>query len=995
MNIVDCYGINTDEKLAENKQNLITLIATEFTDLSLRISYARENIKQLIQQYSFIGTNKIITDVVRDYFIKNFAEQTSWRLTSNKILNFESPINNIIALNNEAEFFKVNVVEYYDNTQYFNILSELPSCIVGYDVIGQVPVVSSTVTTEDTVSTMVINEINVGDKLVSSKVNNKIEYGVISSVNDDFGWIIPSSISLTDKLKYDVVSNGEVISSIQYWNPDNPPTSIFIPSGTIVSSIIPAGNLYEVTSYIDDVASITGLCATYVTEYNEQFWKRDFSQEKYNDPKIKDEILYYEQFFDELKQAQDDELKFEIYTNKIYPLLSGTWETFATSGFLSNSLLSAFQLEYSGQYPGQNLTQNIANKTFTTIAAMPYIPNLIASDGAFQETSLYLAKPFYENIAYYISLMTKEILNMQTYDAKTGYGVPKDGWKQSNIEYKGYNSYYENSNNILPLTTNMDKTVDCDGPWVYGLLQQFLKLYLENAKNISFNKIQEYVETYYLKLVKANVRKNISKQLFAYQHEIFDKQNYKVYDFQYDQWDNQYTLYKSRDFDKFEDCGEIWVRMKNYPLSVPLMNYVKLHDTYLGVYENDPLDTLQCNQHIKYANMFKELCNNAVQFGILKNVIWILGYSSYLGTNNTLLESESQGYLKLCVCQFNQNTNLNTLVIDLTSIKFYSLYEGQDILEYIDEFVGAYFNQYKKSLDFVLYHKQEHINSLDKNHKSPTDFTQIPLRICSYELGNNQLNNYKDINISGYFPGINLVSANIIVDLPKWKSNKEPNNYMIFGKNISGNINDNLRFNTTVNDIDINNNFVIVGSWYENENTDLSTINYCSGILSTGLNNEYISNLTLFNNAGNLEDETLKTSSVLVTGNLIIPEIYKDLSDGTNISCENIWRLNSDYTNVNIAYESINPNIPADVLDFSVSIKSKQTYYTGIVRYICPLLVRQVSNNNVYLTSFKSINCEFDAVEINLNDINDKEGYIIFKHKYPKCTLNENRRSCC
>ena len=218
---------------------------------------------------------------------------------------------------------------------------------------------------------------------------------------------------------------------------------------------------------------------------------------------------------------------------------------------------------------------------------------------------------------------------------------------------------------------------------------------------------------------------------------------------------------------------------------------------------------------------------------------------------------------------------------------------------------------------------------------------------------------------------------------------------MIFGKNISGNINDNLRFNTTVNDIDINNNFVIVGSWYENEKSVSSTINYCSGILSTGLNNGYISNLTLFNNAGNLEDETLSTSSVLVTGNLIIPEIYKDLSDGTNISCENIWRLNSDYTNVNIAYESINPSIPTDVLDFSVSIKSKQTYYTGIVRYICPLLVRQISNNNVYLTSFKSINCEFDAVEINLNDVNDIEGYVIFKHKYPKCTLNENRRPCC
>ena len=70
------------------------------------------------------------------------------------------------------------------------------------------------------------------------------------------------------------------------------------------------------------------------------------------------------------------------------------------------------QYQYSGEYS----TANIANKTFTTIAPMPYIRNLITAQDGSSETTLYLAKPFYENIAYYIHLMTKEILNMQSYD---------------------------------------------------------------------------------------------------------------------------------------------------------------------------------------------------------------------------------------------------------------------------------------------------------------------------------------------------------------------------------------------------------------------------------------------------------------------------------------------------------------------------------------------------------------------------------------------------
>lgn len=175
------------------------------------------------------------------------------------------------------------------------------------------------------------------------------------------------------------------------------------------------------------------------------------------------EILYYENFFDDLKNAQEPEHKFEIYKQQIYPMLSASWTVCAASGYLDNPFLSALQVEYSGAYPGRDIIKNHANKTFPTIAPHMFIHNLIEETGYLQETSLYLAKPFYENVAYYISLMTKEILNMQTYN-KNGYGVPTDGWRQTYIEFKGYNSYYENSRNLAELDIIPSKLIDCDRP---------------------------------------------------------------------------------------------------------------------------------------------------------------------------------------------------------------------------------------------------------------------------------------------------------------------------------------------------------------------------------------------------------------------------------------------------------------------------------------------------------------------------------------------------
>jgi hypothetical protein len=82
------FGIELDKdgnKCVTGTDFLLEL-STKFTDLCIRILYAREELKTLVQQYALIGTNKIITDVVRDHFVKNYTDKSTWRLHNSESL---------------------------------------------------------------------------------------------------------------------------------------------------------------------------------------------------------------------------------------------------------------------------------------------------------------------------------------------------------------------------------------------------------------------------------------------------------------------------------------------------------------------------------------------------------------------------------------------------------------------------------------------------------------------------------------------------------------------------------------------------------------------------------------------------------------------------------------------------------------------------------------------------------------------------------------------
>lgn len=311
---------------------------------------------------------------------------------------------------------------------------------------------------------------------------------------------------------------------------------------------------------------------------------------------------------------------------------------------------------------------------------------------------------------------------------------------------------------------------DCDGPWIYDLLIYFIKMYEDNNHQIPLTEINIFVDKYYAQFSE-NIRARIKIQLFAFQHEIFNKQYFNVFDFNIDIYDNQYVLYKHNEHTSFGDAGEIWVRPYNYALSIPLTNFTHLYETSTD-YVNDPYDFLQCNYNVNYANMLKEISNNALKFGIFKNTIWILGYTNYLLIDNSLIDTGKK-YLKLMVGQFTKDKNLNSLNIDITTIKFIGISSNEDFLEYFDEFVGMYVNYYKNTLEFIIHDKQKQLSTL----KLPIpQTTNIYFNIVEYPLTFNNYVKRTPIEFLGNFPALTLNSELYLTNLSQFKYDKKPNN---------------------------------------------------------------------------------------------------------------------------------------------------------------------------------------------------------------------------
>ena len=999
-----------------NGDDLITYIARQFTDLCIKISYTREAVKQEIQTYSIIGTNKIVQNSVRDFFVKNFSQRKQWRYiadSTNKFQNNSSlsgqfisldKLNNSINLQGyNSEFFNVQMIEYFDPTQYLNIYADLPNTIIDYIQTSAI-VPSTKVLTEDYISTTVIGND-----------------GLLSTINDNFNFQIPENSIVTIPNNLITINTGISDIQVPLWNINNV-SSIIIKPGTVVSTRITPGNIIETTGIQYTQIPVYAPCTVLFSQtWNSAFWNNDITTLTYSD--LSAQINFYSQYFEQLYKLTTQQSKCQYYINQIYPKFKTIWQTFATSGFTNDKY-------YLGRAPGNNISKNIGNSIFPTIAPLQKVEKLIPAN-TIQTNSLFLSKLFYEETKFYLHLLTKQILNMNLYNKNSSnYGIPYNGWKRSYIQYKGYNTMYEQSKNIITNNIIPNKKIDVDGPWVYSSLQKFISLYLKEDKyQINYNDILDFIKKQYF--VQTSIITNIANKLFAFQHDIYNKSKYNIHDFHIDEYENQYTLFKHYEHNGYEDVGQIWIRMKNYQLSVPLMNltYIRQNEQ---IYSFDEYDSMICKQHIKYANMFKQITHNAIQFGIIGNVLWILGRTVWTDLNGTLEQNlketidlsdtdkaiygsgKNYSYLKLISVQFNKNITNNILEIDLNTVKFYGTEKDISTLSDINEFVGVYANNNLKTINFVLYNKNLHIKNILKNNvKIASDTIQylknstIPLTIHQYSMINSNSTDKIFYIDNVQFPLINLCEEYVLIDLYKFNFDNKTDikiNQLI-GHSVSGytyqNISDykneqKILFGKIINK---NNNIILTGNIcgivvdynsinnekivFSNISADLTS----SYILSTNILYGLTSGIQWENSL--FKDQTFGT----ITGNLILDNYDMSiLEQGIMLENPNIWRLTVDNNNVNIAYECINKNISDFTVYKDILSNQDRTYYVGILRYICDLNTKNIINNQIYTNAFSSIHAEYDAEPIYIISPINKLDLTILQAKYPKCSLNKNNQ---
>ena len=1118
-------GMNEDGSYNDN--NYIQKVAEYLTDICIKVSYIRQEIKGLVQQYSFIGTQRIVTDVVRDYFVKNFSKRSSWRYISDLFKNKDNTpyLRTLNDLNGDKQF-TANLVQYFDQTAYLNIETDLPEVINGYnDVLTTFP--STYVVTEDRISTWILPEDRVStvydsfdfeipsslypsnsitstriipevavegtslyselvsynskfDNLVTTQTDtaydstinyttstpapalnyiqtplssekpneNQVEEilynyvsGTLNITGDIFNHFLAnhttpttvtiplttyegqkqkivnrycitskllstniatttsSAVAFNNQTTITPFSEDQVLSTVKYPSPtkvvlqpqqtitgqfyNSTASSFTIPAGTEVSSLIRAGT--EVT---EDVTSTLHLPIwvdgnDLVDNSNARFWEKNLDYLDWTD--LSAQINFYQKYFPQLANAPTEKAKMQIYKDEVYPLLTEIWDKNATSGMLDGQNNRIHQ-QYSGKYPGKQLERNIGNQDFTTIAPLPYIPNLIPVD-EYQNDDSYIVKPLYDNISYYMNMFMNQMFNMYRINAQNGLAIAIDGWKQTHIQMKGYCSKYERSGNTLTTEGQMNSKLDFDGPWVYSSLQNFLTL--DGSKE----NIDYFVDNYFFNL-NSNSINNIKSKLFRYQNDIKQIGNkWKLYSFESDLNDNQYTLFKRKDYYKYEDAGQIWVRMKNFPLSIPLMNRNVVIDIKDVRYQNDVYDTLLFNGDGRYANMFKQLVNNAVQFGVVKNVIWVLGWTNYsMNSSQRLVYNEVDKVLRLVSFTFKPREDF-TLLIDPLTIHSYSLIQQNDKLNNFNQFVGVNYRQKDDSIDFVLF---------DKDEKE--------FKIFNYDITQNQVGLPKIIPFTSEEPALQIEAISALITTHSSLSTLQ------LGQTYLINYLNNISIGTIYYQ---NDRYIVSGysgkkedqkySIYDQMLTGCTNFKYM--ISSEVLDNELTEVNLVSGNFKTLSQTPISAlfklpqSSIVSTTVDFIPLIDYNIDIQSDeqmfnvkdiiTSYANIWRLGADQNNTGIAYQTYDFEGKGDISSlFKIRQENVQNQKTikNVLGIDCELLTKQVIDNFdniVYMNQIKTISTCLSTVNVYIDD-NNVNDYIAIQQLFPYCNLTRD-----
>jgi len=243
--VTNTYSLNTD---------IIQNVTKYLVDLCLRISYIRETIKAQAQKYYMSGTEELLVNMVKEVLFSTVYNNINsadgyWRYTST---NNKTLLEKNIQLNPN---FEVDVIEYTDPTEYFNIAANSTESITGITsginsrYWETVTALDGDITTDELLT--FYNRLGLGDLFTntyatSSSALTSTQYGALSSysLSGFLGTLFNAgATSATSSTIYTPATSSFGISSANYPLPVSGWGSVTIgPSGYSSNTIYMAPN---------------------------------------------------------------------------------------------------------------------------------------------------------------------------------------------------------------------------------------------------------------------------------------------------------------------------------------------------------------------------------------------------------------------------------------------------------------------------------------------------------------------------------------------------------------------------------------------------------------------------------------------------------------------------------------------------------------------------------------------------------------------------------
>lgn len=609
LKVYDAGNIAPIKTLLEKYLRISTKI---LRTICTKASLMRDIFKYVAQKHAVVGTATAIQKVLQEYILRSYTNKSDWRFDVNSLSSVDG--NSPSALESELPFltefaairngvessattikdnFKINIVEYKDSTEYFNVSTQ---SAINYVVTGN-------------------QTQTVGHRQVISSNFDIVSTPITASVPlyGASGYVIPETARKNERYweSTDTSINSDEDVDIFYTNLN----MNFIKTGNITTEI-PSASFHAAMESL--LTSSGGIYDTYAPSG----------------------------------------------LNRDSTMLEMDYNT----GLLQYSDMNDLQNLYSANSTNDLYsTLNHKNVTYPTMASQPWLYNFVES----------IMDEYPKLIP---SLLPSELTNSENIEFQIDdNGVTIDSWRNSNQEFIGYQTFYEESAN-LNYQGKSHADIDRDGPMKLSAMGTFLSEsttgsamqaeYSQLYSSYNNNDATSIWETYYKPILTQTASVYAG---YNYREELIGLKDKIITQYAVDGYGNHYMLYKDKLTDDNEEpdmghYGDLWVRLAQHPLPY------KLSST-----KDANIDDVYCTIDSTLTNM------NIHHFEIFENIIVI--YASTIA-----------GIKQLIICEVNykfsdltNDSNLNKFQIDLIKIRPIELEDtNANGINTTDFFLGCY-----------------------------------------------------------------------------------------------------------------------------------------------------------------------------------------------------------------------------------------------------------------------------------------------------------------